>query len=156
MAVVGVAIFAVRMIVRMVMCVIVRFCRRSLGRMAMGVVMAAAVCMPALCVGPCFGFKRLAHRVDDQVHRTQHVGQHMIRFNFEVIGFQLNLYMSVTQMVGRANQVIRRAVRTAMRDAQNSLCRSEHPHQRAIFSYQYITATHCRPARQKNAELSAG
>ena len=49
-----------------------------------------------LCrVRATFGFKRGFNLGHDEVHRTQHLGQNMVRLNFQVIGLQLNRDMAV-------------------------------------------------------------
>lgn len=83
---------------RMIVIMQVRICR--LMRIGIFVSMPMRVSVPALCISTRFGFKRLTYCVDDQMHGPQHVGQHMVRFNFEVIRFQFNLHVAVAQMVG--------------------------------------------------------
>jgi hypothetical protein len=43
--------------------------------------------VPVAAVGATLGFKSFIHGVHNQVHRPQHVSQHCIGFNFEVIWF---------------------------------------------------------------------
>ena len=71
------------------------------------VVMAVIMPMPTCRVGAALGLERglgLAHR---QVHGAQHVGQHMIGLDLQVISLQLDLHMTVAQVVGRTRQVKR-------------------------------------------------
>ena len=94
--------------------------------------------------------------IHNQVHRAQHVGQHMVGLDLQVIGFQLNWHVAVTQVVGRANQVIRGTVFGAMRDAQHGLWRSHHLDQRAVFGDQNIATARHRAAWQKDTQLATG
>lgn len=64
-----------------------------------------AMCVAARGVGAALWLKRgglLCHR---QVHGTQHVGQHMVGFNFEVVRLQFDLNVPVAQVIGRTSQV---------------------------------------------------
>ena len=92
--------------------------------------LAAAGCMGAMrSVRAAFrleGFFSLTH---DQVHRAQHGGQHMVGFDLEMVGLQLDRHMTVAQVVGRTRQIERRAVRGAMRDDQHRLRRCDHADQ---------------------------
>ena len=47
--------------------------------------MAVSAAMPR-CVGPAFGFKRQVLLGHDQVHGAQHVGQHVVGFDLQVVG----------------------------------------------------------------------
>ena len=58
--------------------------------------------MTRYAVRIAFRLKRLADLIDDQMHGAQHVSQHMVRFNFQVIGFEFNCHMAVTQVVSSA------------------------------------------------------
>ena len=106
-------------------------------------------------VGPGFRLKRFFDGVHDQVHGPQHVGQHMVRLYFQMVRPELDRHMPIAQMVGRAGQVKRCAVRCASRDAQHSLRRSQYPNHGAILCNQHIAATQHGAARQKNSECPA-
>jgi hypothetical protein len=106
-------------------------------------------------VRTAFRFKRFLDFVHDQVHGAQHIGQHMVGFYLEVIGFELNRHMAVAQMVGGARQVKGRAVRRAGRDAQHRLRRGNHLDHGAVFGDQHVAAAHQRAARQEHAQLAA-
>jgi hypothetical protein len=103
-----------------------------------------------------FWFKRFVHIIHDQMHGSQHFRQYMIRLNLQMIRLQFNRHMSVAQMIRRANQIIGRAMRSAMRDAKHRLPSRHDAHQRAIFRYQHIPAAHHHAALQKHAKLLAG
>jgi hypothetical protein len=67
-------------------------CVRRVMRVVMVVVFPMAVPMstvpmPARRVSAALGFERFIDRIHYQVHRAQHVGQHMVGLDFEVIGF---------------------------------------------------------------------
>jgi hypothetical protein len=47
----------------------------------------STVPMPARRISTALGFERFIDRIHYQVHRAQHVGQHMVGLDFEVIGF---------------------------------------------------------------------
>jgi len=64
----------------------------------MPVVVAAA--MTAGGVSPVFRLKRLVHLGHCQVHGAQHLHQHVVRLNFQVIGLEFDGYMAVAQVVG--------------------------------------------------------
>ena len=122
-------------------------------------IMLVAVSMPmpamgeaAAGVGAVFGLKGLVHRVHDQVHGAQHVGQYVVGFDLQVVGLELDGHVPVAQVVGRADQVVGRAVLGAMGDFEHRLGRRNHPHQRAVFSHQHVPATHSGATRQKNPE----
>ena len=110
--------------------------------------------VPACCIRAVFGFKRFVHRIHNQVHRAQHVGQHMVGLYLQVVGLELNRHVPIAQVVGRTNQVVRRAVFGAMCDAQYRLGRGDHLDERAVFCHQHVTAACHRAAWQKYAELS--
>jgi hypothetical protein len=122
--------------------------------MSMCIAMAMVVTTPMLAISTVFGLKTFAYLVDDEVHRAQHVGQHMVGLNLQMIGLQLNGHMAVAQVVGGAGQVKRRAVRCAMGDAQHRLRRGQHFEQRTVFAHQHIATAHHLAAMQKNTHLT--
>ncbi len=67
--------------------------------MVFAMTVSRATMVSAICA--TFRFKRFFHRVENQVHRSQHVGQYRIRFNFEVIGLEFYGHMSIAQVVCR-------------------------------------------------------
>ncbi len=106
-------------------------------------------------VSAVFWLKRFVHRVHDQVHGTQHVGQHVIGLNLQVVGLQLNGHMPVAQMVGRADQVERCAMVAAVGDLQHRLRRGLGDDERAVFGHQHIATAHHSATGQKHADLAA-
>ena len=81
----------------------------SLGRMCVRMVVVVPVVMPMVvavaivghmaAVGTAFGFKRQVGFDDGHVHAAQHVGQHMVGLNFQVVGLQFDGHMAVAQVV---------------------------------------------------------
>ena len=107
-------------------------------------------------IGAAFGFERQVLCFHDEVHGAQHVGQHMVGLDLEVVGLQFDGHMAVAQVVGGACQVKRCAMVGAVGDDQHGLRRRNHAHQRAVFGYQHIAAAHQGAARQKNAQFAPG
>jgi len=122
--------------------------------MPMCIAMSMVMTTPMLAISAVFGLKTFINLVDDEVHGTQHVGQHMVGFDFQVIGLQFNGHMAVSQVVGGASQVKRRAVRCAMGDAQHGLRRGLHLEQRAVFTHQHIATAYHLAALQKHTHLT--
>ena len=89
------------------------------------------------------------------MHGAQHVGQHMVGFDFQVVGFELDRHMAVAQVVSRAGQVKGRSVLCAGCDAQHRLRSGLHANERAVFGHQHIAATHHRAAWQEDAQCAA-
>ena len=53
-------------------------------------------------VSTVFRFKRFVDSHHRHVHVAQHIGQHMVGFDFQMIGLQLDGHMAVAQVVGGA------------------------------------------------------
>lgn len=111
--------------------------------------------MPALHVGPTFRLKGLLHRVDGQVHIAQHLGQHMVGLDLEVVGFEFDRHMPIAQVLGGTRQIKRAAMRGASRDAQYRLRRSNNPDERAVLHHQHIAAAHQGATREEHLKLTA-
>ena len=140
---VGVAfVFVIVVILRMVVIMAMRM-------------VTVAVPVPARGIRPVFRLKAFVYRVHDQVHGAQHVGQHVVGLDLQVVGLKLNGHMPVAQVVGGAYQVIRRAVLRAVRNFQHRLRRGDGADKRSIVRHQHIAPTHHRAARQKNAQAAA-
>jgi hypothetical protein len=92
--------------------------------MAMAMIVAVvmsmfmAMAVPGRRIGAALRLEGLVHRVDDQVHGSQHVGQHMVGLDLQVVGLELDGHVAVAQVVGRADQVKGRAMLGAVGDAQ--------------------------------------
>lgn len=124
--------------------------------MCLGVVMVAvAIIGHMAAVSTAFGLKRQISFHHGHVHAAQHVGQHMVGFNFQVVGLQLDGHMAVAQVVGGAHQVKGRAMRGAGGDLQHALGRGNRTDQRAVFGHQHVAAAHGLAARQKDGQFAA-
>jgi hypothetical protein len=86
------------------------------------------------------------------VHGAQHVGQHVVGLDLEVVGLQLDGHVPVAQVVGGAQQVEGAAVLGAMRDDQHRLRRGEHAHHGAVLRHQHVAAAGDGAARQEHAQ----
>ena len=100
-------------------------------------------------VSATFRLEGFFHSVHDEVHRPQHLSQHGIGFNFEVIGFEFYGHMSITQVIRRTSEVKRRTMRSTRRNAQQGLRCGHYFDQAAIVCHQHITAAHHMAALQK-------
>ena len=81
-------------------------------RMAVPVIVVVPMCvtgMPTvaavIAIGPAFRLEGLRHLHHRHVHGAQHVGQHMVGFDFQVVGFELDRHMAVAKVVCSARQV---------------------------------------------------
>ena len=63
--------------------------------------------MPMPTISTPLGFKRFLHGHHRHVHGAQHVSQHMVGFDFQMIGLQLYGHMAVAQVVCRTCQIKR-------------------------------------------------
>jgi hypothetical protein len=130
------------------------------GFMAMVVIVTMAVVMAMAVtagrIGAAFGLEGVLGFGHGQVHGAQHVGQHVVGLDLQVIGLQLDGHVSVAQVVGGAGQVKGGAVLGAGGDHQHRLRRGEHAHQRAVLGHQHVAAAHHGAARQKDAEFAPG
>ena len=155
---VGMAVVVAFMLVIVVMDTV----RMRVGMAFVSVVMAfvsvVAVAMPvpvsAHGVSAVLRLKAFVHRVDDQMHGAQHVGQHVVGLDLQVVGLEFDGHMPIAQVVGGANQVIRRAVLRAVRNLEHRLRRGDGAHQRTVLSKQYITAPQNRTARQEHTDTA--
>ena len=109
---------------------VLRVCMTVCVRMVMAVLVFMRVAMivpvPARAVGATLGFEGFLRFDHGQVHGAQHVGQHVIGFDLQVVGLEFDGHVAVAQMVGRAREVEGRAMLGAGRDAQHRLGRSDH------------------------------
>lgn len=122
--------------------------------------MSMAVTMPmrrtaAIAVSTTLRLKCLRGFVDDEVHGAQHVGEHVVGLDLQVVGLEFDGHVPIAQVVSGTHQVERRAVLAARRDDQHRLRRSHHFDERAVFGHQHIAAAHHGAAWQKDAELAA-
>ena len=106
------------------------------------------------CIRAAFGLEAQRGLHHGEVHRAQHVGQHMVGLDQQAVGLQLDRHMAVAQVVGRAGQVKRCAVVGAGGDHQHGLRRSNHLHQRAVFGHQHVASPHQRATWQEHTEFA--
>ena len=116
---------------------------------------ATARAMAAICAG--LGLKRLTRLHHREVHGAQHFGQHVVGFDLQVIGPELDGHMPVAQVIGRAHEVkgllVRRVVGAGC-DAQHRLRCGHHTQERAVLCEQHVTAAHHGAARQEHAHVA--
>jgi hypothetical protein len=100
-------------------------------------------------ISATFGLKGLIDCVHNQMHGSQHVSQHGVGLNLEVIWFEFNGDMPIAQVIGRTSEVEWRAVLRARCDAKQCLRRSFNANQTAIIGYQHITTSNHMTTLQK-------
>jgi hypothetical protein len=114
-----------------------------------GVLMAMTT---ARRIGSGLGLKRLIDVLHDEVHRTQHLSQHVIGLDLQMVRLQLDRYMAVAEVVRGTHQIEGSPVRRVWRYPQHSLGRCKHPHQRAIVGDQYIAPPYNGAAWQEHSD----
>ena len=97
--------------------------------MRVAVSMSVAVRKVRRCIGAALGLEGFQGLGDDQMLGPQHVGQHMVGLELEVVGFELKRDMAVAQVVGRSQQVEGAAVLGTGAHHQHRLRRSLHANQ---------------------------
>ncbi len=110
---------------------------------------------PVRCIGAAFGFEGRQLLADRQVQALQHLAQHVVGLELQVVGFQFHRHVPVAQMVGGAQQVAWRAV-WALAHHQHRLRCSAHDHQRTVLGHQHVAAAHHAAARQEYTQPTAG
>ena len=103
--------------------------RVMLMRVAVRMAMRVAVRSVRRCIGAALGLEGFQGLGDDQMLGPQHVGQHMVGLELEVVGFELKRDMAVAQVVGRSQQVEGAAVLGTGAHHQHRLRRSLHANQ---------------------------
>jgi len=151
MPVVVVVVVVVTMAVPMFMAVAVTASMFMAVAVTASMFVAVAMAMPAR-VGTGFGLERDLRVRDGQVHAFQHLAQHVIGLDLQVVGLQFDLHMPIAQVVGRTRQVEGAAMVRAGAHHHHRLRRSVHTHQGAVFGHQHIPATHHAAARQKHPQ----
>src|SRR5690606_15088925 len=74
------------------------------------VVTVTMVRVPAIAVGTGLGLEGLLHLGDGQVHGAQHVGQHVVGLDLEVVGPEFDRHVAVAEVVGGAHEIEAAAV----------------------------------------------
>ena len=124
----------------------VRRCIRVV--MCVPVTVAARVFVPVPTgVGTRFGLEGGLFLRDDQVHALQHLAQHVVGFDLQMVGLQFDLDVPIAQVVGRARQIEGAAVMRAGAHQHDGLRRSVHPYQGAVLGHQHVPAPHHAAAR---------
>lgn len=118
--------------------------------------MTVAVPMAPRRIRTAFGLERRLLRGDDEVHGAQHVGEHMVGLDLQVVGSQLDRHVAVAQVVGGADEVEGRAVLRAVGDAQYRLGRGEHADHAAVLGHEHVAAAHDGAAGQEHAQFAIG
>ena len=138
-----------------------RVCVAVVVRMVMGVaapvlmvvrlpvIVSMPMGMPARRIGATLGFECAVLRTHDQVHGPQHVGQHVVGLDLQVVGLQFDGHMAVAQVIGRASEVKWRAVLRTCRNAKQCLRCSFNANQTTIIGDQHIATANHMSALQK-------
>ena len=92
--------------------------------MVMVSAMSVVVMTVPACVGAAFRLEGQVLCRHGEVHGPQHVGQHVVGLDLEVIGLQLDRHVAVAQVVGGAGQVECGAMVGAVGDDQHGRDRS--------------------------------
>lgn len=148
-------VVAVAVLVTMVIAVVMAVVMTGLLRGRPGVLMVAPVGVRACGIGTALGIKRQQGLVDEQVHASEHLGQHRIGLDLQVIGLQLDRHMPIAQVIGRACEVESCSVLRAVANHHHRLRGGQHADQRAIFGQQHVAAAHGRAARQEDTDAAA-
>ena len=77
--------------------VVMRVVMRMVVTGIVGMPMVMPTAMPCR-IGAAFGFERQVLCFHDEVHGAQHVGQHMVGLDLEVVGLQFDGHMAVAQV----------------------------------------------------------
>ena len=130
-------------------------CRAGVVPMMMPGVVIVPMGVAACRISAALGFESLQGLGDDQVLGPQHVSQHMVRLEFEVVGLELERDMAIAQVVGRSHQVESAAMLGTGTHHQYGLWCGQHPDQRAVLGDQHVAAAHGRAARQEHPQRAA-
>ena len=107
-------------------------------------------------IGTGLRLERALLFIHPQVHGPQHCGQHMVGFELEMVGLQFQRHMPVRQVVGRTQQVARRAVRGAGAHHQHGLGRGKNLDQRAVFQHGHVTTAQDGTPGEHETQGAAG
>ena len=113
-----------------------------------------AMRLAAVSIRAALGLERQFHRLHQQVHGAQQVGQHVVGLDGQVVGLKFHWNVAVAQVVGGAQQVERAAVVTAVGDAQHRLRAGHDDDEAAVFCHQHVAATQYVAARQQHADVA--
>ena len=125
--------------------------------MGMSVPMAVSVC--AACrvraVSAALRFEGQARLGHLESHESQHLGQHMVRLELQVIRLHFELHMAVAKMVGGARQIKRRAAVCGGPHQQHRLWGSFHTDHRAVFGDQHVAPPDYGSPREEHAQAAS-
>ena len=121
-------------------------------RMAVFVPMAMSACR----IRAALGLERRLLRGDDEVHGAQHVGEHVVGLDLQVVRAQFDRHVAVAEVVGGADEVEGRAVLGAVGDAQHRLGCGDHADHAAVLGHQHVAPAHDGAAGQEHAEFAPG
>lgn len=110
--------------------------------------------MPMLmptAISPGLRLKRQRHLLDHRADPLEHIREHRIIFELQIIRPNLNRRMPVAKVISRA----RKRQRIPRGDHQNGLRRRDYPHQRTILRDQHIAIAQHRATRQHQRHLFA-
>ena len=93
--------------------------------------------------------KRQRHLLDHRADPLEHIREHRIVFELQIIGPNFNRRMPVAKVISRP----RKRQRIPRGDHQYSLRRRDHPHQRTILRDQHVTIAQHGTARQHQRHL---
>jgi hypothetical protein len=79
----------------------------------------------------------------------------MIGLNLQKRGIELDAHMPISQVISRAHEIKRAAVRLAVRNTQHRLRLGHYAHERAVCCDQYVPAAHHFAAFQEHTECAA-
>mmetsp|Transcript_69594 Transcript_69594/g.163652 ORF Transcript_69594/g.163652 Transcript_69594/m.163652 type:complete len:241 (+) Transcript_69594:853-1575(+) len=131
--------------------------RGGLVRVPMAMVVAVMVNMACGRTNrPALRLERRLGLGDDQMLPAQHLGQIRIGLELQQVRLQFQRHMSAAEVVGRTQQVERRAMLATVAHLQHRLGGGSHSQQRAVLGHQHVTTAQRRIARQHDADLAAG
>ncbi len=102
-----------------------------------------------------FGLERRGRFGHVQMHRRQHLGEHRIGFDLQVVGPHFDRDVAVAEVVRRPCEVARRAMGGAGAHDEHRLCGGVHAHQAAVVNDEQVAAANDAAARQENGDAAA-
>jgi hypothetical protein len=90
---------------------------------------------------------------DIELHLAQHVGQHRVDFELQVIGLDFERDMAIAEVVGRAQQVKRLALGADANDQHRLRCRDD-ADQRTVVDDEDVATPNNLAAGQKDANAA--
>lgn len=138
----------------------------TVGVMVMTVMVMAVMVVPAVRlvrrmpvaarIRAALGLECALLLADDEVHRAQHAGEHVVGFELQVIRRDLDRDVAVAEVVRGSREVPRRAVLGTGANDEQRLRRSDDADQRAVLGDEHVAAANDGAARQEHAERAVG